>query len=284
MPDLRERLYATWIARLGRSRVAEIANAGTTLAEKAEAIVSSSRPAALDALLVDGFFHHFHQSVYVRTLARGAASLRDVDRRQTGNGVRVRLEDAGSLLLMVSQDIEFLPSDGTPFTEKIDFPVLIRGGGGTLVIQVITMQSDVETWSQIVDVPVRRILTPISSDKIHDQVLEFLNGTLGVRFGGYIDYSARAIEFIQEFSVDTFSGRYEVGAAGVNESQTVGATDGRRPKDAQRLDLGLQRSRARPWELRSSNHFRSSSSSTAGPAAARRRAKRAPRGSGTVST
>src|ERR1035441_10326923 len=77
-------------------------------------------------------------------------------------------------LLMATQLMEFVQEDGLIASEEIPFPVALGIAGDNLIVQVLTMQSTVKTWGDILEKDLKRILTNVQADAIHDQSLEFL--------------------------------------------------------------------------------------------------------------
>jgi hypothetical protein len=82
------------------------------------------------------------------------------------------------------------------------------------------MQSTVGTWGQIVGKDLRRILTAVRADVLHDKALNFL-GHFEVDAGKYVDYSTQAAKLIKRSDIDTFSGTLEITTVGETKYSTV---------------------------------------------------------------
>src|ERR1035441_7196754 len=107
-------------------------------------------------------------------------------------------------LLMATQLMEFVQEDGLIASEEIPFPVALGIAGDNLIVQVLTMQSTVKTWGDILEKDLKRILTNVQADAIHDQSLEFLQA-FSVDVGDYVDFSKAAIKLMLRTDVDTYS-------------------------------------------------------------------------------
>jgi hypothetical protein len=230
---LEKALYAKWISRFGRAKVKDLADgldAGRSIAEKSKAVVESSSQKELRALILEGFDGFFHQTVYLRKLKKGKQSARSVNAIPVGGKVvgSVVLESRTSgatdeearCLLMVTMTMEFLPKDGLPVVEDIPFPVAVGVAAGSLTVQVLTMQSTVKTWGEILEQELRRMLTPVHADTLHDLALNFLR-TSEVDVGDYVDYSGAAVKLMKKADIDTYSGSYEIGTVGSTKHDTV---------------------------------------------------------------
>lgn len=146
---------------------------------------------------------------------------------QEGSSARVSMEEClvqdkqnARCLLMVSRDMEFLPLDGSAIVKTIPFPVAVWVSDSTLTIHVLTMQSSLKAWGEILGEDLKRILTPVRADPLHDAALGFL-AKHDVPVGAYVDYSKRAIQLMKSARADTFSGTYEVGTAGSTKHDTL---------------------------------------------------------------
>jgi hypothetical protein len=230
---LEKALYAKWISRFGRAKVKDLADglkAGRSVSEKSKAVVESKDHKELHALLLEGFDGYFHQTVYLRNLKKAKHSVDAVNSIPVGGkgADSVVLEERTTqatdnearCLLMVTQSLEFLPTDGPTVTRDIPFPVAVGAGGSGLTVQVLTMQSSVKTWSEILEFELRRLLTPVHADSLYDAALSFLR-TSKVDVGDYVDYSSAAIALMKRADVDTYSGSYEFGTVGSTKHDTV---------------------------------------------------------------
>jgi hypothetical protein len=230
---LEKALYAKWISRFGRAKVRDLADgldAGRSIAEKSKAVVESSSQKELRALVLEGFDGFFHQTVYLRNLKKGKQSARSVNAIPVGGkaiGFVVLEErtsgatdDEARCLLMVTMTMEFLPKDGPLIVEDIAFPVAVGVAAGSLIVQVLTMQSTVKTWGEILEQDLRRMLTLVHADTLHDLALNFLR-TSGVDVGDYVDYSSAAVTLMKRADIDTYSGSYEIGTVGLTKHDTV---------------------------------------------------------------
>jgi hypothetical protein len=128
---------------------------------------------------------------------------------------------------MVTETMEFLPTEGAPITEDIPFPVTVRVSSNKLIVQILTMQIKVETWGAIVEQDLRRMLTIVQADDLYDQVLDFM-GKKSAPTGQYVDYSPAAINLIDSTSINTFAGTLEVDTSGTTRHNTLRGV-GRRP-------------------------------------------------------
>jgi hypothetical protein len=230
---LEKALYAKWISRFGRAKVKDLAHgldAGRSVSERSKAVVESSNGKELRALLLEGFDGYFHQTVYLRNLKKAKQSAQVVNSiPMTGKSVdsivlEERTTKAGDnearCLLMVTQTMEFLPKDGPTVTEDIPFPVAVGVGGHSLTVQVLTMQSTIKTWGEILEIELRRLLTPVHADTLYDAALNFLR-TSKVDVGEYVDYSDAAVTLMKRADVETYAGSYEIGTVGSTKHDTV---------------------------------------------------------------
>lgn len=233
MTNLERALWTKWIGRFGSSKVRELADglkAGRSITEKSAAVVKSRTADELRSMLFQGFDGYFHQTVYLRKLAKpadSAAALAAIEvGTETSNSVTFETLDddssAGSrYLVMATRTIEFLPRGaGDVIAEDIPFPATVGIAKGILTIQVLTMQSGVETWAEIVGKELRRMLTIIQADGIYDQVLNSLR-ELQIDAGDYVDYSTAASKLLKDKAVDTYSGAFGVGTVGSTKHDTV---------------------------------------------------------------
>lgn len=241
LSELRKRLYATYIVRLGSSRVSSVAKAelsrdvgGASADEKAMEIVESYGYQALDEMIVEGFGRNYHQTVYVYKTEGNPTRFRGA-RTGTTEGVRIRHvgPDASELMMLFPWTMEFLAPNGPTFSRTIQVPVLVRVGDGRLRIHVMTLKAGSSTWSWIVESPVRRPLTHVNPDRVHDEVLQFVSDHYLVRHGSYVNYSRRAKTFMKEGEVDAFSGAFEerddAGPKGTTRHDSIPSTRNRRP-------------------------------------------------------
>lgn len=233
MTKLEKALYTKWVSRFGRAKVKDLADgldAGRSVSEKSKAVVESSNDAELHALLLEGFAGYFHQTVYLRNLKKAKQSAHVVNSIPAGGkGVdSVVLEertskagdDEARCLLMVTQTMEFLPKDTATVTRDIPFPVAVGVGGHSLKVHVLTMQSTVKTWGEILELELRRLLTPVHADSLSDAALNFLRVSK-VDVGDYVDYSDAAAALMKRTDVDTYAGSYEIGTVGSTRHDTV---------------------------------------------------------------
>jgi hypothetical protein len=228
---LEKALYAQWLSRFGRDKVKELADglkAGKTVGEKSAAIVKSKEEDELRSLLLEGFGGFFHQTVYARKLPKDVIKT-ILKIPVLGDPVNfVVLESVAKdgdeirCLLMVTQVMEFLPDGGGGVLSfEIPFPVALAiDDDSNLLIHVLTMQSTTDTWAEIVGKPLKRMLTTVRSDVLHDKVLNFLTQS-GVSVGTYGDYSVAAIKLIKRADIDTYSGTLGVGTVGETKHYTV---------------------------------------------------------------
>lgn len=237
MTKLEKALYAKWISRFGRAKVKDLADgldAGRSVSERSKAVVESSNGKELRALLLEGFDGYFHQTVYLRNLKKAKQSAHAINSIQMeGKAVdSVVLEerttkatdDNARCLLMVTQTMEFLPKDGATVTRDIPFPVAVGVAGHSLTVQVLTMQSTIKTWGEILEIELRRLLTPVHADTLYDTALNFLR-TSKVEVGEYVDYSDAAITLMKRADVDTYSGSFEIGRVGSTKHDTIRGRD-----------------------------------------------------------
>ncbi len=233
MTDLEKALYAKWISRFGRTKVKDLAkglDAGRSIAEKSKALVESSSEKVLRALILEGFDGFFHQTVYLRKLPKARKSVEAL------NAIPVRGKAVGSVVLaertgeatdaesrclvMVTQTMEFLPKEGPTVSADIPFPAAVGIAAGNLTVQVLTMQSTLKIWGEILEEELRRMLTPVHADAIYDEALNFLR-TSKVDVGNYVDYSGAAVKLMKRADINTYSGAFEIGSVGSTKHDTV---------------------------------------------------------------
>jgi hypothetical protein len=232
-------LWEKWIARFGRAKVRELSqelDSGRSVGERSKALVRASNSDRLQELLLEGFRGFFHQAVYIRRIAASegcAEDLKKLEPLKPQEPVLLdRLEQISGNemrgLLTVIQNMEFLPTEeGPPISCKVPFPVVITHRDEILTVQVLIMQSTVETWGEILGQDLRRILTFVKTDAIHDQTLMFLLGAK-IATGKYVNFSTPAIRLFKRSAVNTYSGTMEVGSVGQSRYDTVGGR-GKKP-------------------------------------------------------
>lgn len=228
----RERaLYAKWISKFGAKKVRELSkelDAGTTIAERSEALVESSSKEELASLILDGFDGFFHQTVYLRKLKKADDTIKAIKEISKAKPVeKVVLEDRedasaseARCLLMVTETLEFLQTTGPSLIEDMPFPVAVDVNDTLLAVRVLTMQITVKTWGRMLEKDLRRLLTPVHADELYDRSLNFLRHHK-VEVGEYIDFSEGAIGLMKRKCADTLSGAYEVGTAGSTRHNTL---------------------------------------------------------------
>ncbi len=232
MTRLEAALNATWIKRLGREKVRELSDgldAGHTIVEKSKAIVQSSGKSGLGAILLEGFDGYFHQSVYIRRLKKSgtAEEVRRLAKGGDGAGsvAFVELSDTPRrevrALLMARRTLEFLQqSDDRLYRANIPFPVAVSVSGSNIAVRVLTVQCSARMWSEVLNRELRRLLTIVQADALHDQVLDYLSQE-GIDVGDYADFSKAAVRLMRRQDVSTYSGTWEVGSVGSARYDTV---------------------------------------------------------------
>jgi hypothetical protein len=231
--DIEKALYTTWIRRFGAAKVKELAaefEAGRSLAKKSEAIVEAKSERDLNALLLEGFRGFFHQTVYLRWLAdweSASTDLQSIPVPHSGAD-SVTLQELQSsaanddvrCLLSATRKMEFLTEEGEILAIEVPFPVALTAKRNIAIVHVLTMQSTVDTWGEIVGKRLRKMLIPVKADAIHDQALNFMRSRK-IQIGDYVDYSEVSRGIIKSDQIDTFSGEFEVGTFGSSKHKTV---------------------------------------------------------------
>lgn len=234
-----ENLEAFWISKLGAERLAELpgGSSGRGNLDKALNVVKEIKKdrEAFHGLIYDGFDGYFHQSVFARTLGRKSMAGRltelelgktekDVEwwARQTPRAGHVRV------LAGARKQMQFLTEDDDVIRRTVSIPVMIEAVPSQLRVRALTVQSTVPTWTELLGVPVRRILTPVVDTELADQLFHAMTDA-PEDLGEMQDLSAKAVELMKSTeNVHTYSGTFNVRTVGHTKHTAGGGRGGRR--------------------------------------------------------
>jgi hypothetical protein len=249
MNRIDERLNAFWISKLGVDRLTELQGKSTDGSpfEKALRIVRQigEDHERFHDLIWEGLDGYFHQSVHTRTLGRkslsGPLAKLSVGKSQgeiewwsrqslpSRKGIRV--------LCGARKRMEFLTETDQIVRHVVTVPVMVEALSSRLRIRVVTLQSTATTWTDLMGVPVRRILTPVTENELADLLLNIL-AQIEPGLGQMQDLSARSVELMKDVDkVYTYSGTYGVRTVGRTQHRSEG---GRRGSHRQPLHVVMQ--------------------------------------------
>jgi hypothetical protein len=239
MNKIDERLDAFWISKLGVTRLAELpgGSSGASPLEKALNVVRQlgDDRQRFHELIWEGFDGYFHQSVYARKLGRksmaGPLAELPVGERQG----EVEWWSQQSLpskrtrvLAGARKQMEFLSESDQVVRQTVVIPVMAEALPMRLRIRVLTVQSTVPTWTELLGVPIRRILTPVVDNELVDLIFHALEH-LAPGLGEMQDLSAQTVELMKDTAkVYTYSGTFGVRMVGRTRHTAEGGWLGRR--------------------------------------------------------
>jgi hypothetical protein len=243
MNKIDESLDAFWISKLGVERLAELPGGsdGEGAQEKAINVVrqlGDDREQFHD-LLWAGFDGYFHQWVYARTLGKKsmAGHLAGLPVGKSEGEVEWWSQQVPSkgrvrVLAGIRKEMQFLEADRV-VRQTVVVPVMAEALPSYLRVRVLTLQSTVTTWSDLLEIPIRRILTPVVEKELAEQLYRTLDPFLP-GLGDMQDLSVQAIALMKDTdAVYTYSGTFGV--------KKVGRTVGRTQHTAEGDRLGRRR-------------------------------------------
>lgn len=240
MDSIDERLHAFWISKLGVDRLAELQGKSTDESpfEKALSVVrqlGEDRRRFHD-LIWEGLDGYFHQSVYARTLGRKSMSgpLAELQVGKSQGEVewwsRQSLPSRKGIRVLggAHKRMEFLTETDQIVRQIVAVPIMVEALPSRLRIRALTLQSTSTTWTDLMGVPIRRILTPVVDNELTDLVFKALE-PLSPGLGEMQDLSARAVDLMKDVAkVYTYSGTYGVRTVGRTQHKSEGGRPGGR--------------------------------------------------------
>lgn len=249
------------MSKLGTARLSELLKdaGGRSSIEKARNILRKNKGKEFyHGLLNEGFDGYFHQSVFIRTVDHKVVSdkLSTIDVGQIQNGIewltRDEKPDRIRVLAAVSQRMEFLPEDNVAIRHNISVPAIVELLGNTLRIRTLTVQSTSSTWSQLMEVPIRRLLSSVSDAEIAERLI--VATTDPEHFGEMKNLSAQAVDLMKNIEhVNTYLGTLNVETVGRTSHAMEGG--GRIGKKRQPMHL-VDKMKAKFNELISADQIR----------------------------
>jgi hypothetical protein len=240
MQGFNRRLDAFWVSKLGVERLAQLpgGDTGKSAFQKALAVTGrlGNDRGSFHALVWEGFDGYFHQSVYARRLGDGVSLTGPLSELSIGEpqgdvswwSVQKPSRARTRVLGSVRKRMEFLDDAGSTLKRTVAVPVLVEGAPSLLRLRILTVQSTASTWSDLLGVEVRRILTPVVSNELVDRLLHALDH-LAPGLGEMQDLSARAIKLMEDTErVFTYSGTLAVKSVGRTRHTAEGGRHGQR--------------------------------------------------------
>jgi hypothetical protein len=235
---LTDDLNAFWISKLGTKRVTELSassRSGTTLDKARNVLTEMGKDRALfHKLMFEGFDGFFHQSVFSRFLGRKsmAKALEDLAIGNKGPVTWMARESlsAGRVRVLggVQKQIEFLTETDDVIRQDVTIPAMAEALPSYFRVRVLTLQSTVKLWTELLARPIRRILTPVIDTELSDLLFQALSKG-ATDLGVMHDLSRQAVELMKNTGkVHTYSGTFGVRKVGRTRHTTEGGGFGRR--------------------------------------------------------
>lgn len=240
MNPISERMDAFWISKLGVARLAELPG-GSVVGSPPEKALGVLRQLKGDRqrfyeLLQEGFEGYFHQSVYARTVGKKsmAGPLAELPVGESHGAVEWWAQQSqpskgyARVLAGVRKEMEFISVTNQIVQQTVTVPAMMEALPRRLRVRVLTVQSTATTWSDLLGIPVRRILTPIVDNELSDLIYDAL-GQLTPGVGEMQDLSAQAVELMKDTErVYTYSGTFGVRTVGRTRHTSEGGRLGMR--------------------------------------------------------
>jgi hypothetical protein len=234
--SIAENVRAFWVSKLGTARLAELSEGagGRSTLEKARTILRSNKGKEFFyALVSEGFDGYFHQSAFLRTVDHKVIKkkLAAIETGHTEHGIEWWARDDNPnhirILAAVVQRMEFLTENNQAVPHNILVPAMVELVGDTLRVRALTVQSTASTWTQLIEVPIRRLLTSVADTEIADRLI--VSTTDLEHLGTMQNLSAQAIALMKNTEhVYTYSGTLSVEKVGRTSHMTEGARIGGR--------------------------------------------------------
>ena len=239
--QLADALEAFWISKLGTERVKELPGgdvAGTTLDRARNVIRTIGKDRErFHALLFEGFDGYFHQSVFARQLTKSIT--KELKALPTGKKVNdVELWTMTSpttgtvrVLAGVRKQMQFLTEKDQVIRETITIPAIAETIPSYFRVRVLTVQSTVKAWTELLGTEINRILSPVVDTDLAENMFRAVE-TTGANLGDLHDLSEQAVELMKNTkSVYTYSGTFGVRKVGRTRHSTEGGflNRGRQP-------------------------------------------------------
>ncbi len=234
-----DNIDAFWLSKLGVERLAELPGGATGRGnvEKALNVVRQTKRdrKVFHDLIYEGFDGYFHQSVFVRTLGGKslAGPLTQLEVGKTEKDVEWWARQAPRtgpvrVLAGARKQMQFLTDNDDVVRRTVAIPVMAEAAPSQLRVRVLTVQSTAPTWTELLGLPVRRILTPVVDTDLSDQ-LSLAIAPAPEDLGEMQDLSAKAIELMKSTdNVHTYSGTFAVRTVGHTKHTAAGGRVGRR--------------------------------------------------------
>ena len=222
MNPVSKRMEAFWLSKLGVARLAELPGGsvvGSPL-EKALGVLRQLKGGRqrFYELIQEGFEGYFHQSVYARTVGKKsmAGPLAELPVGKSHGAVEWWAQQSQTskgyarVLAGVRKEMEFISVTNQVVQQAVTVPAMVEALPRRLRVRVLTVQSTATTWSDLLGVPVRRILTPVIDNELADLIYDAL-GQLTPGVGEMQDLSDQAVELMKDTErVFTYSGTFGV--------------------------------------------------------------------------
>jgi hypothetical protein len=238
---LSDALEAFWISKLGADRVKQLpgGDGSATTMERARGVmrVIGKDRAQFHKLLFEGFDGYFHQSVFARVLKKSIA--KELEELPTGKKVNdvelwtTMTPARGSVRVLagVRKQMQFLTEKDQVVREMITIPVIAETIPSYFRVRVLTVQSTVKTWTELLGKEINRILSPIVDTDLAENVFRVVEAS-GANLGEMHDLSKHAVDLMKNTqTVFTYSGTFGVRKVGRTRHSTEGGflSRGRQP-------------------------------------------------------
>jgi len=225
MNEIAIRLRAFWISKLGADFLDKLqgGSTGNSVLEKAVNVIrqQKSDPNKYKELIWNGFDGYFHQSVFSRILRKNSLvnQLAKLPIGEAQNRVEWWAKETLTterlrVLGAVQKKMEFLSETGDLKTQLVSVPFLIEAQALLFRIRVLTVQSTISAWNEIMGFPISRILTHITANELADVVCNVLEQSAS-ELGEMDDLSSQVKNLLKNTNkVHVYSGAFMVGNVG----------------------------------------------------------------------
>jgi hypothetical protein len=240
MNPISERMDAFWLSKLGVACLAELPG-GAVVGNPLEKALGVLRQLKGDRerfheLIQEGFDGYFHQSVYARTVGTKsmAGPLAGLPVGKSHGAVEWWAQQSQlskgytRVLAGVQKEMEFISATNQFVQQTITIPAIVEALPRRLRVRVLTVQSTAITWTELLGIPIRRILTPVVDNELADLIYDAL-GQLTPGIGEMQDLSEQAVELMKDTGrVYTYSGTFGVRTVGRTRHTSEGGRLGTR--------------------------------------------------------
>jgi hypothetical protein len=131
------------------------------------------------------------------------------------------------VLAGVRKQIEFLTETDDVIRQDVTIPAMAEALPAYFRVRVLTLQSTVKLWTELLARPIRRILTPVIDTELSELLFQALSKD-SIDLGVMHDLSRQAVELMTNTAkVHTYSGTFGVRKVGRTRHTTEGGGFGR---------------------------------------------------------